>query len=53
MGELESHGMITGERGRVSILNRPDLIKLTNGTYGAAEAQYERLFGPKPYGAAS
>ena len=44
MGELESHGVIKGERGLVSILDRSRLIKLTNGTYGVAEEQYERLF---------
>src|SRR5688572_2185576 len=45
MGELEGLGLIKAARGRVSILDRPRLMKLTNGTYGVAEAQYERLFG--------
>lgn len=45
MGELESLGLIKAARGRVSILDRARLMKLTNGTYGVAEAQYERLFG--------
>jgi CRP-like cAMP-binding protein len=45
MGELESHGMIRAERAMISILDRPSMIKLTNGSYGVAEAQYERLFG--------
>jgi CRP-like cAMP-binding protein len=45
MNELEGLGLIKGTRGHVSILDRPRLIKLTNGTYGVAEAQYERLFG--------
>lgn len=45
MNELEERGMIKGERGRVSILDRPALMKLTNGSYGVAEAHYERLFG--------
>jgi CRP-like cAMP-binding protein len=47
LSELEHRGMIKGERGRISILDRPALMKLTNGTYGVAEAQYERLFGAK------
>jgi CRP-like cAMP-binding protein len=45
MNELESHGFIKGERGLISILDRPSLIKLTNGAYGVAEAEYERLLG--------
>jgi CRP-like cAMP-binding protein len=45
MNELEERGFIKGERGRVTILDRASLLKLTNGTYGVAEAQYERLFG--------
>jgi CRP-like cAMP-binding protein len=45
MNELESLGLIKGARGHVLILDRPRLMKLTNGTYGVAEAQYERLFG--------
>jgi CRP-like cAMP-binding protein len=45
INELEERGFIKGERGRVSILDRQSLMKLTNGTYGVAEAQYGRLFG--------
>jgi CRP-like cAMP-binding protein len=45
LGELESHGMVRGQRGLVSILDRSSLIKLSNGSYGVPEAQYERLFG--------
>jgi CRP-like cAMP-binding protein len=44
LNELEGRGFIKGERGTVSILDRPSLIKLTNGAYGMAEAEYERLF---------
>ena len=47
LGELERMGFIKGERGRVSVLDRPGLIALADGTYGAAEVQYERLFGQK------
>src|SRR5918995_4144629 len=45
MGELEHSGVIRAERGMVHILDRATLIKLTNGSYGLAEAQYGRLFG--------
>lgn len=45
MNELEGHGLVRAQRGHVSILDRPSLIKMSNGTYGVAEAQYERLFG--------
>jgi CRP-like cAMP-binding protein len=45
MGELEARGLIKGDRGLVHILDRQTLIKLTNGSYGMAEAEYERLFG--------
>jgi CRP-like cAMP-binding protein len=44
LNELERRGFIRGGRGAVSILDRESLIKLTNGTYGVAEAEYERLF---------
>jgi hypothetical protein len=44
MNELEGRGFIKGERGLISILDRQSLIKLTNGAYGVAEAEYERLF---------
>jgi len=29
----------------VHIVDRPTLIKLTSGSYGMAESEYERLFG--------
>jgi CRP-like cAMP-binding protein len=44
MNELEGRGFIKGERGLVSVLDRQSLIKLTNGSYGVAEREYERLF---------
>jgi hypothetical protein len=31
------------QRGLISIVDRTSLVKLSNGMYGAAEAQYERL----------
>jgi hypothetical protein len=46
MGELEARGLIRGDRGVVHILDRTTLIKLTEGSYGLAEAQYEHLFSP-------
>jgi CRP-like cAMP-binding protein len=45
MGELEHQGVIKADRGMVHIVDRPTLIKLTNGSYGVAENEYERLFG--------
>jgi CRP-like cAMP-binding protein len=45
MGELEHKGLIKADRGMVHILDRPALVKLTNGSYGLAEAHYEHLFG--------
>jgi CRP-like cAMP-binding protein len=47
MGELEDRGLIRGERGLIHILDRPTLIAMTNGTYGLAESEYERLFAEK------
>jgi CRP-like cAMP-binding protein len=41
---LETHGLIRGERGTVVILDRKGLIELTNGFYGAPEAEARRLF---------
>jgi CRP-like cAMP-binding protein len=45
--ELEERGLIRSQRRLISILDRPSLIKLANGTYGVAEEQYERLLGTK------
>jgi CRP-like cAMP-binding protein len=44
LGELETRGFIKGARGLITILDRSSLIELSNGTYGVAEAEYERLF---------
>jgi CRP-like cAMP-binding protein len=45
LGELENSGLIKADRGMVHILDRATLTKLTNGSYGLAEGQYEHLFG--------
>jgi CRP-like cAMP-binding protein len=44
LNELEERGMIRARRGLISVLDRPSLIKLTDGAYGVAEATYDRLF---------
>jgi CRP-like cAMP-binding protein len=44
LNELESRGAIEREPGMISILDRPSLIGISNGTYGIAEAEYKRLF---------
>jgi CRP-like cAMP-binding protein len=42
---LEKQGLIRRMRGGVAILNRTGLLKLSNGAYGTAEAEFQRLFG--------
>jgi CRP-like cAMP-binding protein len=44
LGELENRELIRSKRGMITILDRPTLTKLTNGSYGVAEAEYERRF---------
>lgn len=44
LNELESRSLIKGKRGLISILDRPTLIKLSNGVYGTAELEYQRVF---------
>ena len=44
LGELESRQLIKSKRGLISIVDRPTLEKLTNGSYGVAEAEYRRRF---------
>ncbi|HUL10500.1 MAG TPA: Crp/Fnr family transcriptional regulator [Candidatus Acidoferrum sp.] len=41
---LEKDGLIRAKRGAVDILNRTGLRKISNGAYGAAEAEFQRLF---------
>lgn len=45
---LEGHGFIRAKRGRITIRNREGLIDFADRSYGMAEAEYERLFGPLP-----
>jgi CRP-like cAMP-binding protein len=42
---LEKEGLIQARRGTVAILDRTGLWKISNGAYGAAEAEFKRLFG--------
>lgn len=43
---LEGEGMIRAKRGLITILDREKLKRKANGSYGLAEAEYERLLGP-------
>jgi CRP-like cAMP-binding protein len=45
LDRLERKGFIQAKRGAVAILNRTGLRKVSNGAYGAAEAEFQRLFG--------
>jgi CRP-like cAMP-binding protein len=47
LGELEDRQLIRSKRGQITIVDRPTLEKLTNGTYGLAEAEYRRRIGSK------
>ena len=42
---LEGHGLIRATRGQIAIRDREGLMMLANGSYGEAEAEYERLIG--------
>lgn len=42
---LEGAGLVRAERGLITILDRPRLEDLANGSYGQPEAEYERLMG--------
>jgi CRP-like cAMP-binding protein len=42
---LEGNGLIRATRGKIVIRDREGLIKLADGSYGAPEAEYERLIG--------
>jgi CRP-like cAMP-binding protein len=46
LGELENRQLIRSKRGQITIMDRPTLEKLTNGTYGLAEAEYKRRMAP-------
>jgi CRP-like cAMP-binding protein len=45
LGDLERLGLISAQRGSVTVLNRAGLEDAANGGYGGPEAEYERLFG--------
>lgn len=47
---LEGAGMIRAERGRITVLNRSRLEDLAGDAYGLAEAEYDRLMGPRSAG---
>ena len=47
LGELENRELIRSKRGMITILDRPTLMKLTNGSYGVAEAEYNRRLEAK------
>jgi hypothetical protein len=49
LGELEDRDLIRTKRGMITILDRPSLMKLTNGSYGVAEAEYQRRFETKQH----
>jgi hypothetical protein len=46
-GELENRELIRCKRRTITILDRPTLMKLTNGSYGVAESEYKRRFEGK------
>ena len=43
---LEEAGMIRAKRGLITMLDRGKLREAAGGSYGPAEAEYERLIGP-------
>lgn len=43
---LEGEGMIRARRGHITVLDRGKLVRKANGSYGLAEAEYERVIGP-------
>ncbi len=42
---LEKKGLVRARRGVISVLDRKGLEKITDGAYGVAEAEFQRLFG--------
>jgi CRP-like cAMP-binding protein len=42
---LEGKGLIRASRGTVTVVDRDGLIETSNGAYGLAEREYERLLG--------
>ncbi|MES2473843.1 MAG: Crp/Fnr family transcriptional regulator, partial [Pseudomonadota bacterium] len=45
LNEFQKRGVIQTRRGIIEILKREALEETANGSYGAAEAEYRRLFG--------
>ena len=45
---LEGKGLIRAKRGRIVIVDREGLEELAKSSYGASEAEYERLFAQPP-----
>jgi CRP-like cAMP-binding protein len=45
LNQLEKRNVLRATRGTILILDRPALEDAANGSYGAPEAEYERLFG--------
>ena len=43
---LEGARLIRARRGRITILDREGLMAIADGSYGIAEAEYERIIGP-------
>ncbi|GEP10015.1 hypothetical protein MMMDOFMJ_1935 [Methylobacterium gnaphalii] len=43
---LEGAGLVRARRGRITVLDRQGLEDAAGESYGAAEAEYERLIGP-------
>ena len=42
---LEKDGLIRARRGVITVIDRVGLEKMSNGAYGKAEAEFQRLFG--------
>ena len=42
---LEKDGLIRASRGAITVTDRQGLEKISNGAYGKAEAEFQRLFG--------
>ena len=42
LNALEQQGVIRADRGSIKMLDREGLEETANGTYGVAEAEYER-----------
>ena len=43
---LQARGLISTSRGAITIIDRKGLEEQSNGSYGAPEAEYERVFAP-------